>query len=60
MAKVIGFDKSVEKQITCRKCSAIVTYVPNEIVKRYIKDYGGGGDTWKYIQCPNCGNEITV
>jgi len=60
MAKVIGFDDSAKKKATCRQCSAIVEYVPNEVKSFVSHDYGGGSDSVYYIVCPNCGEDLTV
>lgn len=60
MAKVVGFDESVKKRCTCRKCAAIVEYVPNEVQEDYSTDYTGSKDYYKYIQCPNCSNKIHI
>lgn len=60
MAKVIGFDKELALKATCRKCAAIVEYVPNEVITRYVKDYGGGTDAEHYVVCPNCSKNILV
>ena len=59
MITVIGIDKSIFKQVTCRKCASILEYVPNDIETRTVTDYTGGRDITKFIQCP-CGNEVTV
>lgn len=55
MAKVIKIDKSKMKQITHSSCGAVIEYFDYE-VKRVVEDepYGGGTDTYNYLQCPNC------
>jgi ribosomal protein S27E len=60
MAKVIGFDNSAKKKVTCKECAAIIEYVPKEEKSYVHRDYGGGSDTVYYIDCPNCQNKITV
>ncbi len=52
MAKVIGFDEKVMKQFTCRECSAIVQYAPNE---DKFTDQTDEGCKIKGLNCPNCG-----
>lgn len=51
---------SVVKEVVCRNCGVTLSYVPNDVVSRYVKDYGGGGDTYKHIKCPNCSKEVGV
>ena len=60
MAKVIGFDKEIIKRCTCKKCSAIVEYVPSEKQERKHTTYDGSTDYWKVIMCPNCFEDIKV
>ncbi len=52
MAKVIGFDPKVLKQFTCRECSAIIEYTPNEDKFTNRTDEGC---QIKGLDCPNCG-----
>lgn len=59
MAKVIGFDQSKQKRVTCSGCSAIVEYVENEVkVARY--SCMGDPSGHKYVPCPNCGDEARI
>lgn len=58
MARVIGFQNP--KICNCKKCGAIVEYQNIEIKVRYDSDYTGCSDTIRYIECPNCKNEISV
>ena len=51
MAKVIGFDESLLKKFTCRECTAIVQYVPQE--DRYT-DRTDEGTKIRGLSCPNC------
>lgn len=51
MAKVIGFDESLLKKFTCRACTAIVQYVPQE--DRYT-DQTDEGTKIRGLNCPNC------
>jgi RNase P subunit RPR2 len=60
MVQIVGKDQSVYKRITCRNCATILEYTPSEVKKHVTKDYGGGTDVTEYIQCPNCGKDVTV
>lgn len=56
MAKVVRIDKSKAKQRTHSSCGAVIEYFENEVVyKNEPEPYGGGSDTYKYLQCPHCG-----
>lgn len=52
--------KSVVKEVVCQNCGALLSYVPADVKSRYVRDYGGGGDTVKTILCPNCSKEMAV
>lgn len=62
MARVIKIEPSSEvaKQIVCRGCGATIEYVPNEVQSRSGTDYGGGPDGVEWVNCPNCGKQITI
>lgn len=60
MAKVIGFDKKVVHEVTCRKCSAIIEYTLKEVVEHKEYAYTGSYDIVKTVCCPNCANSIPV
>lgn len=51
---------SVVKEAICRNCGATLNYVPADVKSRTYKDYGGGSDTVKSIQCPACKHEVEV
>ena len=51
---------SVVKEVVCRKCGATLSYVPLDVKEKNYRDYGGGSDTHKWIDCPNCKNEQGV
>lgn len=53
-------DPSVVKRVICRNCGIKLEYTPNDVTKEYRTDYGGGGDTYYYINCPKCKKDITV
>lgn len=48
------------KQVKCRKCGSVLEYVFTEIQERTVADYGGGRDTYRFIVCPACANEVGV
>jgi hypothetical protein len=58
MSKIVGYDKTVPLRCTCKQCSAIVEYVPNEVESYVHHDYSGGSDVVYFIKCPGCGEEI--
>jgi hypothetical protein len=60
MPRLIEIDKSCEKQVTHKKCGAVIGYFQNEVQNKKVTDYGGGNDTYYYIICPNCGENIEV
>lgn len=60
MAKVVGFDESAKKRVTCKNCAAIVEYVNNEVQRGSSTDYTGSADYYNCILCPNCGDEVIV
>lgn len=60
MAKVVGKDSKVFKRCTCHKCASIIEYLPIEVKSRNYTDYGGGSDTYYWIVCPECGNDVEV
>lgn len=53
---------AVVKETICRDgCGARIGYVPNDIIREfYAKDYGGGGDTYVVLRCPNCNKEMAI
>lgn len=60
MARVIRIEPELEKQVTHKKCGALIGYYPKEVQSSVYHDYGGGSDTWYYIICPNCSEKIEV
>lgn len=51
---------SVVKEVVCRNCGATLNYVPKDIKERIEGDYTGGRDVYRYIECPPCGNQVSV
>ena len=53
-------DPSVAKKVVCRNCGVTLEYVPADRKTGVSCSYDGSKDHYKYIDCPNCANEITV
>jgi RNase P subunit RPR2 len=60
MVQIVGKDPGVVKRVTCRKCASILEYTEMEVTEEYIREYGGGGDTYRRIRCPCCNNKQDV
>lgn len=60
MAKVIGQDTSVAKRVSCKGCGTRIEYYENDVKSFVHHDYGGGSDTYRYINCPGCDNKVYV
>lgn len=60
MPEIIGYDKSIEKTVTCKNCSAVIKYVSKDEMTYKKFDYLGDFDIIHYIECPNCEDKITV
>lgn len=52
--------QSVVKETICRNCGSTLQYVPRDIKERIEGDYTGGRDVYHYIECPECGDNVTV
>lgn len=52
--------KSVVKQAICRNCGCTLEYVPKDVKTVTSRDYGGGTDILKYIECPSCKATVAV
>lgn len=52
MATVVGHDEKLNKQFTCRNCTAIVEYKPNEVRETNQTDEGC---KIRGLNCPECG-----
>ena len=48
------------KQVQCPNCKAGLEYSFHDIREEYIRDCGGGGDTYYRITCPNCTKLMNV
>ena len=53
-------DPSVVKTVICRKCGVKLEYVPIDIKSYTSRNYGGGSDTYYYIPCLKCNNQVPV
>jgi hypothetical protein len=53
-------DPSVVKELVCKKCGARLRYVPLDVRQTTHVDYGGGSDTYYWIDCPRCKNANSV
>ncbi len=60
MPTVVGFDEKVKKRVTCKNCSAIIEYVPNDVKHYNGTDYSGGSDGMEWVDCPNCGGKAVI
>lgn len=60
MARLVRIDKGKEKQVTHKKCGAVIAYFEREVKSSVYEDYGGGRETWYHIKCPNCGEKVEV
>ena len=56
----IGTDDKVKRQVTCRECGSILEYLVIDIKSRTVLDYTGDSDTYYWIDCPECRNEVPV
>lgn len=60
MAKIVGRDEKAVKQVTCRNCAARIEYTASETTSHVHHDYGGGSDTYYYLKCPKCSEDINL
>ena len=52
--------QSVVKEIVCKSCGCTLQYVPRDVKERIEHDYGGGSERIRYIECPECVEQVTV
>ncbi len=57
---VVGEDEKTKKRTTCGNCAAILEYTFADTRKETVKDYGGGSDTYRRLDCPRCADVVTV
>lgn len=53
MIKIVGYDDTKKKRVTCGNCAAILEYVEKDVK---IAKYTCMGDPsgHHYVECPNC------
>jgi hypothetical protein len=53
--RILGFDKTHLKTITCKHCAAILEYGPGDVREGFTENYRGIPEsTFSYIVCENC------
>lgn len=58
--KIIGYDRSVVKQVTCKNCGAVLEYVKSDVKTSTGRDYSGSVCGTEWIKCPECRDEVVV
>lgn len=58
--KVIGFDDTKFKTVTCRNCAAVVKYTRSHTVEVIERDYTGASENVTKLECPNCHYKMAV
>jgi len=53
-------DPRVVKEAVCFKCGVKLRYLPIDVQIRHYKDYDGSSDSFEFIPCPRCSNEVKV
>jgi RNase P subunit RPR2 len=53
-------DPKIVRRLSCKNCGARLRYVPRDVRTTQHTDYGGGTDTYYWIDCPKCkhANEV--
>lgn len=59
MPQIVGSPRG-HKRVRCPACLVLIKYAPIEVKHRIVSDYGGGSDSYYWINCPKCHHEITV
>lgn len=57
---IVGESAEARKQAVCGNCGAVLEYTLADTTVETVRDYGGGSDTYRRLNCPRCGNTITV
>ena len=60
MVTVVGHDPQAVKTVTCKECAAKLEYTLSEVKAYHGKDYSGGQDGHKWIDCPKCCNKVIL
>ena len=58
--KIIGEDSRAVKIATCKNCAAVLEYTHADTKTETRIDYTGGSDTYRFFDCPKCGETVTV
>jgi len=51
---------SVVKEKICTNCGVTLEYVPADIQTKIVSDYTGSKDSYSYITCPECKQDLSV
>lgn len=60
MVRVLGEAPEMFKQTVCKHCAAKLEYTLSEVRQQTVKDYGGGSDLVKWIDCPRCTSKVIL
>lgn len=52
--------RDVLKECICRNCGVTLEYTPADTTTYVRTDYGGGSDTYREMDCPNCCETIQL
>lgn len=58
--QIVGEAPEARKRITCRRCGAVLEYLPVDVKEQHGTDYGGGPDGREWIDCPRCDHEVII
>lgn len=58
--RIIGEDDKVRRVATCTNCAAVLEYTKADTRVENVRDYGGGSDDYRRLQCPRCHTILTV
>lgn len=60
VVKVVGKDEAAVKKTTCKNCASILEYTLADTEVHVHRDYGGGSDSYRWLKCPACGNDMNL
>lgn len=58
--RIVGKDQDKVRHVSCGNCASILEYTLKDTYTRVISDYGGGSDTYRFLNCPCCDEQISV
>lgn len=58
--KIIGKDEKYIKRSSCRLCATKFEYTLKDTTTHVHHDYGGGSDSYRWITCPGCHEDINL